>query len=162
MIQCKWAQLVFSILHFSVVNFLWQVILTLESDAVVSVVFCIYFFSPNFWTSFIVRESAKVWPGSKSTHFKNNPTKNWKLEELLSCLEEKSKIPKIGFGRGKCVGKGAKTTPPLTRKYQQQTSKQSSQKFLIWRKYKKLTRNLPCNLQKPVKTGTVKLWKNSR
>lgn len=44
MIQCKWAQL-FSILHFSLVTFLWQVlILTLESDAVVSAVCYIYFF----------------------------------------------------------------------------------------------------------------------
>ena len=97
MIQCKWAHLLFNILHFQ----FWQVILTLESDAVVSVVCNIYFSSPNFRTSFIVREAAKVWPGNKSVHFKHNPTENLKLEELVSRLEEKCKIPKIGFERGK-------------------------------------------------------------
>ena len=47
-----------------------------------------FFFSPNFRTSFIVREAAKVWPGNKSVHFKHNPTENLKLEELASRLEE--------------------------------------------------------------------------
>lgn len=60
------------------------------------------FFSPNFRTSFIVREAAKVWPGNKSVHFKHNPAENLKLEELVSRLEEKCKVPRIGFGRGKC------------------------------------------------------------
>lgn len=60
------------------------------------------FFSPNVRASFIVREAAKVWPGNRSVHFKHNPTENLKLEELVSRLEEKCKIPKIGFGRGKC------------------------------------------------------------
>ena len=60
------------------------------------------FFSPKFRTSFIVREAAKVWPGNKSVHFKNNTTQNLKLEELVSQLEETYKIPRIGFGRGKC------------------------------------------------------------
>ena len=63
---------------------------------------CAPFFSPNFRTSFIVREAAKVWPGNKSVHFKHNPTQNLKLEELVSRLEDKCKIPKIGFERGKC------------------------------------------------------------
>ena len=34
--------------------------------------------------------------------------------------------------------------------------------FLIWRNYKKLTRNLLHNLQKPVKTSTAKIQENSR
>lgn len=70
----------------------------------VSVVCYIFFsfLSPNFRTSFIVREAAKVWLGNKSVHFKHNPTENLKLEELVSRLEENCKIPKIGFGRGKC------------------------------------------------------------
>ena len=67
----------------------------------VSVVCYIYFSSPNCRTSFIVREAAKVWPGNKSVHFKHNSTENLKLEELVSRLEEKCKIPKIGFERGK-------------------------------------------------------------
>lgn len=53
-------------------------------------------------TSFIVCEAAKVWPGSKSVHFKNNTTQNLKLEELVSRLKETCKIPKIGFRR-ECI-----------------------------------------------------------
>ncbi|XP_078378030.1 uncharacterized protein LOC144661207 [Oculina patagonica] len=53
-------------------------------------------------TSFIVREAAKVWPGNGSVHFKNNPTQNLKLEELVSLLEQTCTIPKIGFGR-ECI-----------------------------------------------------------
>jgi len=44
-----------------------------------------------------------VWPGNVTVHFKNNPTQNLKLEELVSRLEETCKIPKIGFGRGKVI-----------------------------------------------------------
>ena len=73
----------------------------LKSDVVISGQWYI-FFSPKFSTSFIVREAAKVWPGNKSVHFKNNTTQNLKLEELVSQLEETYKIPKIGLGRGKC------------------------------------------------------------
>jgi len=43
-----------------------------------------------------------VWPGNVTVHFKNNPTQNLKLEELVSRLEETCKIPKIGFGR-ECI-----------------------------------------------------------
>lgn len=49
-----------------------------------------------------MHEAAKVWPGNKSVHFKNNTTQNLKLEELVSRLEETCKIPKIGFGR-ECI-----------------------------------------------------------
>ena len=73
----------------------------LKSDAVISGQWYI-FFSLKFRTSFIVCEAAKVWPGSKSVHFKNNTTQNLKLVELVSRLKETCKIPKIGFGRGKC------------------------------------------------------------
>ena len=89
----------FSISHF----FFCQLALTgiLKSDAVISGQWYI-FFSPKFRTSFIVCGAAKVWPGSKSVHFKNNTTQNLKLEELVSRLKETCKIPKIGFRRGKC------------------------------------------------------------
>ena len=89
----------FSISHF----FFCQLALTgiLKSDAVISGQWYI-FFSPKFRTSFIVCEASKVWPGSKSVHFKNNTTQNLKLEELVSQLKETCKIPKIGFRRGKC------------------------------------------------------------
>ena len=89
----------FSISHF----FFCQLALTgiLKSDAVISGLLYI-FFSPKFRTSFIVRQAAKVWPGNKSVHFKNNTTQNLKLEELVSRLKETCKIPKIGFRRGKC------------------------------------------------------------
>lgn len=53
-------------------------------------------------TSFIVHEAAKVWPGNKSVHYKNNTTQNLRLEELVSRLKETCKIPKIGFGR-ECI-----------------------------------------------------------
>jgi len=62
----------------------------------------------NCGTSLIVREAAKVWPGNKKVHFKNNATEALKLEELVSRLEQTYQIPKIGFGGGMCLSQDVK------------------------------------------------------
>ena len=95
MIQCKWAQLLFNIFHFQ----FWQVILTLESDAVVSVVCFIYFSSPNFRTSVIVREAAKVWPGNIIRAFTSNTTlpKIWNLRNLFHAWRRNVKYQRLGL-----------------------------------------------------------------
>ena len=90
----------FSISH--IFFFFWLALTgVLKSDAVISGQWYI-FFCQKFRTSFVVCEAARVWPGNKSIHFKNNTTQNLKLEELVSWLEETCKIPEIGFGRGQC------------------------------------------------------------
>ena len=55
-----------------------------------------------------------------------------------------------------------KNTQQPPRRRQENTSDKLVNSFLIWRNYKKLGRNFLCNLQKAVKTGTVKLLENSR
>lgn len=49
----------------------------------------------------IHREAAKIWPGKQKIYFKQNPTNNLKLEELMEKLTGMCSVEEIGFGRGK-------------------------------------------------------------
>lgn len=48
----------------------------------------------------INQESAKIWQGNITIHFKNNEDNRLKLEELVSNLAVSCSVPEIGFGRG--------------------------------------------------------------